>query len=77
MRFLRHSLVGLFLVSLTLGLVVYAGVLVVGAVQERLADEPHMPPARERVFAVNVVTAEQGTSLCRIKRGDVFHSGTC
>jgi len=61
MRFLRHSLAGLFLVSLTLGLLVYAGVLVVGAVQERLSQEPGIPPARERVFVVNAVVAETGT----------------
>ncbi|EPX76547.1 efflux RND transporter periplasmic adaptor subunit [Salipiger mucosus] len=55
MRFLRRSLVGLFLLSLTLGLLVYAGVLVRDAVQARLADEPRIPEARERVFAVNTV----------------------
>lgn len=61
MRFLRHSLTGLFLLSLTLGLVVYAGTLVVGAVQERLSKEPRIPAARERVFAVNVVHATAET----------------
>lgn len=55
MRFLRKSLTGLFLISLTLALIVYAGSLVRDAVQARLADEPRVPPARERVFAVNVV----------------------
>ena len=54
MRFLRQSLVGLFLLSLTLGLLVYAGALVRDAVQARLNDTPRMPAARERVFAVNV-----------------------
>lgn len=58
MRFLRQSLLGLFLLSLTLGLLVYAGVLVRDAVQARLNDTPRMPQARERVFAVNVVPAE-------------------
>ena len=58
MRFLRHSLAGLFLTALTLGLLVFAGAMVVGAVQERMAREPRVPPARERVFAVNVVTAD-------------------
>jgi biotin carboxyl carrier protein len=61
MRFLRHSLSGLFLVSVTLALIVWAGALVVGAVQARLSEEPRVPPARERVFAVNVVTAEPDT----------------
>lgn len=55
MRFLRKSLTGLFLMSLTLGLMVYAGSLVREAVQDRMAQEPRVPPARERVFAVNVV----------------------
>ena len=57
MRFLRHSLAGLFLVSLTLALIVWAGALVFGAVQDRMSQEPRMPPARERVFAVNVTRA--------------------
>ena len=58
MRFLRQSLTGLVLAALTLGLLVYAGVLVQGAVQTRLADTPEPAPARERVFAVNVVEAQ-------------------
>ena len=61
MRFLRHSLTGLFLLALTLGLMVYAGSLVVGAVQDRMAQEPRVPTPRERVFAVNVVAAQPGT----------------
>lgn len=55
MRFLRRSLTGLFLVSLTLGLLAYAGQLVWNAVDERVNREPFVPPARERVFAVNVL----------------------
>ena len=61
MRFLRQSLVGLFLTSLTLALLVYAGQLIVGAVQTRMSNENAAPPARERIFAVNVVTAELQT----------------
>ncbi len=57
MRFLRQSMIGLFLASLTLGLLVFAVSLINGAVQERMADDPKGPPARERVFAVNVTTA--------------------
>ncbi|MBN7783722.1 HlyD family efflux transporter periplasmic adaptor subunit [Ponticoccus gilvus] len=57
MRFLRKSLTGLFLLSLTLGLLVYAGVLVRDAVQHAMTQEPRMPNARERVFTVNVVEA--------------------
>ncbi len=58
MRFLRRSLTGLFLLSVTLGLLAYAGVQVRDAVQDRMAQEPRSFPQRERVFAVNVVTAE-------------------
>ena len=60
MRFLRQSLTGLFLLSLTLGVLVYAGVTVKDAVEARMAREAKMPQARERVFAVNVVRAEIG-----------------
>lgn len=58
MRFLRRSLVGVFLMSVTLGLFYYASTLVSGAVQERMNAEPRSFPQRERVFAVNVVTVE-------------------
>lgn len=58
MRFLRQSLTGLFLLSLTLGLLLYAGRLVVTAVETRMADAPRMPRAEERVFAVNLVSTE-------------------
>ncbi|MDJ0826412.1 MAG: HlyD family efflux transporter periplasmic adaptor subunit [Rhodobacter sp.] len=60
MRFLRRSLVGLFLLSLTVGLLTYAGQTVYGALQERWAQEDRPRPARERVFAVNVVPFEPG-----------------
>ena len=59
MRFLRQGLFGLFLVSLTLGLLAYAAHVVVGAVQERMADEPRTPERDERVFAVRTVTADE------------------
>ena len=58
MRFLRRSLVGIFLLSITLALMAWAGNTVRGAVQERMAQEPRSFPQRERVFAVNVVTLE-------------------
>ncbi|MBE1285743.1 MAG: HlyD family efflux transporter periplasmic adaptor subunit [Rhodobacteraceae bacterium] len=57
MRFLRQSLIGVVLASITLALLVYAGQLTMQAVQERLSNERPAPPPRERVFAVNVVTA--------------------
>lgn len=59
MRFLRQSMIGLFLAAATLGLLVYAGSLIGGAVRDRMADDPAVPPARERVFAVNVLTPER------------------
>lgn len=61
MRFLRQSLTGLFLLSLTLGLMVWAGAMIYDAVQLRMAQEPRVPQARERLFAVNVVRAEPET----------------
>ena len=56
MRFLRRSLVGLFLLSVTVGLLGFAGSMVWGALQDRWAKETSQRPARERVFAANVVT---------------------
>ncbi len=58
MRFLRQSMIGLFLAAAALGLLAFAATLVGGAIQERLADAPGAPPARERVFAVNVLEAQ-------------------
>lgn len=58
MRFLKRSLVGVFLMSLTLAFLAYAVSLVSGAVQERLSAEPRSFPQRERVFAVNVVEVQ-------------------
>lgn len=57
MRFLRQSLAGLFLLSVTVALLMLAGNLIRGAVQERMSQEPRTPPQRERVFTVNVVPA--------------------
>ena len=61
MRFLRQSLTGLFLLSLTLALLVVAGQTIRGAVQDRLAREARMPAVQERLFSVNVVTATPAT----------------
>ncbi len=55
MRFLRKSLTGLFLVSMTLGLLAYAGIVVRDAVRARAAEEAVVPQARERAYAVNIV----------------------
>ncbi len=58
MRFLRQSLVGVLLASLTLALLIYAGQLVMSAVQTRMSNERPAPEAKERVFAVNVTMAK-------------------
>lgn len=61
MRFIRHSLIGLFMAALTLGLLVWAGALVRDAVTARMADDTGGPPVRERVFTVPVLTARSET----------------
>ncbi len=60
MRFLRRSLVGLFLLSVTAGLLALAGHTVYSALEERWSREEFERPARERVFAVNVIPFEPG-----------------
>lgn len=61
MRFLRHSLTGLFLLSLTLGLLTYGATMVYTAVSDRLTRQPQTPERHERAFAVNVSVAHVGT----------------
>ncbi|MCF2871196.1 efflux RND transporter periplasmic adaptor subunit [Octadecabacter sp. G9-8] len=56
MQFLRRSLVGVFLLAVTLSLFAWAGNTVRLAVQERLNAEPRSFPQRERILSVNVVT---------------------
>ncbi|MEL6799413.1 MAG: HlyD family efflux transporter periplasmic adaptor subunit [Pseudomonadota bacterium] len=56
MRFLRRSLVGVFLLSMTAGLIALAGNMIYDALQTRWAAESPERPARERVFTVNVTT---------------------
>lgn len=58
MRFLRQSLVGVFLASLTLALLFVAAQMISGAVQDVLTREESAPQSRERVFAVSVRPAE-------------------
>lgn len=55
MRFFRRSLSGLFLISLTLGLLFWAGMTMNASLQERWAEEGRPSIARERVFSVEVV----------------------
>ncbi len=61
LRFLRRALAGLFLLSVTLGLLAYAGSMVRGALEARLSEEPRQRPQRERVFAANVVAVQPET----------------
>ncbi|WP_170751893.1 efflux RND transporter periplasmic adaptor subunit [Ruegeria lacuscaerulensis] len=61
MRFLRQSLVGVFLASLTLALLFAAAQIIAGAVQDLLTREDAAPQARERIFAVTVRPAELET----------------
>ena len=60
MRFLRQSLTGLFLLSVTVALVLVAGQMMYSAISERLARDASPPQANERVFTVNVQLAEPG-----------------
>lgn len=63
MKFLRQSLTGLFLLSVTAGLLLFAVFMVKGAVDTRLSQEAKGPPTRERVFTVNVQQAQPGTEV--------------
>ncbi|KPP86101.1 MAG: Multidrug resistance efflux pump [Rhodobacteraceae bacterium HLUCCO07] len=60
MRFLRQSLTGLFLLSLALGGLFYAGYTLQQAIEARMAREARVPQESEREFAVRVVRAETG-----------------
>ncbi len=61
MRFLRRSLVGVFLLAMTVALVGVAGHVVYGALLDAWAESPAPQPAEERVFAVEVLTVEPAT----------------
>lgn len=61
MRFLRRSLAGLFLLSLTFALFGLAGRSIYLAVDARANATAPAFPQRERVTSVNVVTFESGT----------------
>ena len=54
-------MVGLFLLAVTLGLMATAGDMVWKALETRWSGEPERRPARERVFAANVVTIQPET----------------
>ncbi len=61
MRFLRRSLTGIFLLAVSLGALAMAGDIVWSALQDRWSRESRPSPARERIFAVNVVAIEPAT----------------
>ncbi|MFZ8873952.1 MAG: efflux transporter periplasmic adaptor subunit, partial [Paracoccaceae bacterium] len=58
MRFFRKSLIGLMLITLSFGLLAYAGQMIGSALQERASKGQRPSQKRERVFTVNVVQAE-------------------
>jgi hypothetical protein len=60
MRFLTRSLIGVFLLAMTAGLLALAGNSIWGALQARWGEEPRSFPARERIIAVNVVPVAAG-----------------
>lgn len=57
MNFLKRSVLGLLLLSLTAGLVVYGAQMLRSSMQERAARVLKVPKQREREFAVRVVNA--------------------
>lgn len=58
MRFLRRSLTGLFLLSLTAGFLAWAGMILLAAIEARNSDGGRPATERERVFTVDVTTVE-------------------
>ncbi len=62
MRFMTRSLLAIVLLSVTMALLFVGVSQVRGAFEERASKESRQRPARERVFTVNVETAEQGTA---------------
>ncbi|MBC7133402.1 MAG: HlyD family efflux transporter periplasmic adaptor subunit [Roseovarius sp.] len=61
MRFLRQGLLGLFLLSVTVGLLAYAGQTLRLALEERAGREAPVPERQERVLAVRTIRAEAAT----------------
>ena len=55
MRFLARSFLALFLAAVAVALLAWAGQITLAALEERRTREPGGPPARERVFAAEVV----------------------
>lgn len=61
MRFLRQSMMGLFLLAVTIGLLAAAVQMFTSALSDRMSREQGARPQRERVFTVNVQLAEPQT----------------
>ncbi len=66
MRFMQRSLMGLFLLAVTLGLLALAAGSLRDAIDARLAQKIQPRPVRERVFTVNVVVATPVTAYPKI-----------
>ncbi|MFT5001384.1 MAG: multidrug resistance efflux pump, partial [Planctomycetota bacterium] len=66
MKFMQRSLMGLFLLALTLGLLALAAGSVRTSLNERWSREATSRPARERVFAVNVIVATRADIVPKI-----------
>jgi RND family efflux transporter MFP subunit len=58
MRFFSRSLIGLFMVSLTVGLLALATSSVYSALEERWNKEVRKRPSRERIFSADVLAVE-------------------
>lgn len=60
MRFFRRSMIGLFLMAVTLGLLSMAGLMVFRAMTVSIGDENSGNGARERVFSARVIAVAPG-----------------
>lgn len=58
MRFLTRSMIGLFLLATTAGLLSYAGLTLYSAIEVRMSESRAAPAGRERVYAANVLRLE-------------------
>ena len=74
MRFLSRSLTGLFLLSLTLGLLVWSGQTLREAVQARMDEQPRAVRGEERVFAVTLRRARARSATPELKLYGEVHS---
>lgn len=67
MRFLRRSLVGLFLLAATFAFMGVAGSMVYEAIQAKMAQEPRSRPQQERVLSVNAITVSPATIIPQLE----------